>query len=203
MVFSDLLSAVINEEDAFQHIWFAGEFQTPPPFSYQVNFPRLEIVLAGQYCNQLENQQHQICEVVATTGDAIFIPANSWNKPSWDSTCSVLSMLFGKRQLGFSFVSKRQGESHFYDVQKHSVPTRTGYAIDNIIEALTSLAREPYQQPMDQYLLKALLEYANTLIHRAEQQEGDHAHDLFQTICVYIQENFHRWPQPQSHCRPL
>ncbi len=33
---------------------------------------------------------------------------NGWNKPLWTTDCSVLSLLFGKRQLGFSLVSKRR-----------------------------------------------------------------------------------------------
>lgn len=192
MVFSDLISAIVDEEDALQRIWFAGEFQTPPPFSYQVNFPRVEIVLTGEYLNQIEDQQHHLRHIAATPGDAIFIPANSWNTPNWDTTCSVMSMLFGKRQLGFSFVSKRKEDAHFYDVQKYSVPTRTGYAIDNILEALTSLARERHQQPMDKHLLLALLEYSNTMLQHQVQSEQNRGQDLFQTICIYIQENFHR-----------
>ncbi|MBO0236958.1 AraC family transcriptional regulator, partial [Vibrio parahaemolyticus] len=83
--------------------------------------------------------------------------ANCWNKPNWDTDCSVLSMLFGRRQLGLSFVSKRKGEANFYDIQKHSIQTRSGFAIDNILEALSSLARENHKKPMDELLLQALL----------------------------------------------
>lgn len=52
-----------------------------------------------------------ISDAYRGSGDAIFIPPNCWNKPDWDTDCSVLSILFGRRQLGLSLVSKRKGEA--------------------------------------------------------------------------------------------
>ncbi|MEF1261457.1 AraC family transcriptional regulator, partial [Vibrio harveyi] len=137
MIFHDLISSVLNEREPFHNIWFAGDFHTPPEFSYQVNFPRLELVLSGEYINEMESHDRKVTHIVAKSGDAIFIPPNCWNKPDWDTDCSVLSILFGRRQLGLSLVSKRKGEASFYDIQKHSIQTRSGFAIDNILEALS------------------------------------------------------------------
>ncbi len=193
MIFHDLISAVLNEREPFHNIWFAGDFHTPPEFSYQVNFPRLELVLYGEYINEMESHERKVTNIVAKKGDAIFIPPNCWNKPDWDSDCSVLSILFGRRQLGLSFVSKRKGEANFYDIQKHSIQTRSGFAIDNILEALSSLARENTKKPMDELLLQALLQYAKTMLDApVDQQSQNRVQDLYQGICIYIQENFHR-----------
>ncbi len=192
MIFDDLISSVLNERESFHHIWFAGDFHTPPEFSYQVNFPRLELVLGGEYINEMESHDRKVTKIIAKAGDAIFIPANCWNKPNWDTDCSVLSMLFGRRQLGLSFVSKRKGEANFYDIQKHSIQTRSGFAIDNILEALSSLARENYKKPMDELLLQALLQYTQTMLNAPTEQPQNRVQDLYQGICIYIQENFHR-----------
>ncbi|HHX8268820.1 TPA: helix-turn-helix transcriptional regulator [Vibrio diabolicus] len=193
MIFHDLISAVLNEREPFHNIWFAGDFHTPPEFSYQVNFPRLELVLDGEYINEMESHDRKVTHIVAKKGDAIFIPPNCWNKPDWNTDCSVLSILFGRRQLGLSLVSKRKGEANFYDIQKHSIQTRSGFAIDNILEALSSLARENTKKPMDELLLQALLQYAKTMLDSpVEQQSHSRVQDLYQGICIYIQENFHR-----------
>lgn len=192
MLFDDLISVILNEREPFHNVWFAGDFHTPPEFSYQVNFPRLELVLDGEYINQMESHDRKVTQIVAKPGDAIFIAANCWNKPNWDTDCSVLSMLFGRRQLGLSFVSKRKGESNFYDIQKHSIQTRSGFAIDNILEALSALARETNKSPMDELLLQALLEYAKTMLIVPVEQSQNRVKDLYQGICIYIQENFHR-----------
>nr|WP_086937580.1 AraC family transcriptional regulator [Thaumasiovibrio occultus] len=192
MIFHDLISSVLAEREPFHHIWFAGDFHTPPKFSYQVNFPRLELVLDGEYINEIEDHERKVTQITAKAGDAIFVPPNCWNKPQWDTDCSVLSILFGRRQLGLSFVSKRKGDTGFYDIQKHSIQTRSGFAIDNILEALSSLARESHKKPMDELLLQALLQYCNTMLEKPVEQPQSRVQDLYQGICIYIQENFHR-----------
>ena len=192
MIFDSLISSVLNERESHHSIWFAGDFHTPPEFSYQVNFPRLELVLDGEYINEMESHDRKVTHIVAKTGDAIFIPSNSWNKPDWDTNCSVLSILFGRRQLGLSFVSKHKGESTFYDIQKYSIQTRSGFAMDNILGALNSLARENHKKPMDELLLQALLQYTLVMLNAPAEQPQNRVQDLYQGICIYIQENFHR-----------
>ncbi|WP_087018560.1 AraC family transcriptional regulator [Thaumasiovibrio subtropicus] len=190
-VFHALLETLVAERDSFNRIWFANDELTPPEFSYQVNFPRLELVVSGEYVNALE-EHGEINEVRVLGGDALYIPPNCWNKPRWETDCSVLSLLFGRRQLGFSLVSKAKDQSGFYDVQKHSVQTRTGHAIDHILEALNALAKEPKQKPMDEHLLLALLSYAHSMLAAPGESVKKRSENLYQGICIYIQENFHR-----------
>ncbi|MCW8329183.1 AraC family transcriptional regulator [Photobacterium sp. SDRW27] len=191
-VFHDLIDTLLSEREHFNRIWFAGDQLTPPPFSYQVNFPRLELVISGEYINELEDPDHGISEVKIMAGDAIYIPPNSWNKPNWDTDCSVLSLLFGRRQLGFSLVSKTKDQTNFHDIQKHSIQTRTGHAIDHILSALNALSKEPLQQPMDEHLLLALMSYCQSMLSVPTSSAKKRSEDLYQGICIYIQENFHR-----------
>jgi AraC-like DNA-binding protein len=192
MMFHNLISSVLSERESSNKIWFAGDFHNPPKISYQVNFPRLELVLDGEYINEMENHEHAIKRIKAKAGDAIFVPPNCWNKPDWDTDCSVLSMLFGRRQLGLSLVSKRKGEVGFFDIQKHSIQTRSGFALDNILEALNSLARETIKKPTDELLLQALLQYSKVMLEAPIEESHNRVQDLYQGICIYIQENFHR-----------
>ncbi|MGR6838192.1 helix-turn-helix transcriptional regulator [Aliivibrio wodanis] len=194
LVFNTVLEALLSERESFNQIWFAGDKVTPPSCCYQVNFPRLELVISGEYLNQIEDPDIGITEVKIMAGDALYIPPNCWNKPDWSEDCSVLSLLFGRRQVGFSLVSKRKGEEGFYDVQKYSIQTRTGHAIDNILEALNALAREPNKNQIDEYLLLALLSYSKTMLGEPNEviSPKKRSEDLYQGICIYIQENFHR-----------
>jgi len=194
LVFNTVLEALLSEREKFNRIWFAGDKVTPPPCCYQVNFPRLELVISGEYLNQIEDPEIGITDVKIMAGDALYIPPNCWNKPDWSEDCSVLSLLFGRRQVGFSLVSKRKGESGFYDVQKYSIQTRTGHAIDNILEALNALAREPNKKHIDEYLLLALLSYSKAMLGEPNEliSPKKRSEDLYQGICIYIQENFHR-----------
>ncbi|SKA60998.1 AraC family transcriptional regulator [Enterovibrio nigricans] len=191
-VFHLLLDNLLSESEHVSRIVFARDQVTPPQFSYQVNFPRVELVLSGEYPNLLESEDKSINEVVLTQGDVLYVPPNSWNKPNWDTDCSVLSLLFGKRQLGFSLVGKAKKQPGFYDVQKHSIQTRTGHSIDHMLNALNMLAKEPVQAPMDSYLLKALMSYCQTMLTAPVASSRNRVEDLYQGICIYIQENFHR-----------
>ena len=60
VVFHDLLEVLLSERESVNRIWFAGDALTPPQFSYQVNFPRLELVLSGEYINQIEDPKQGI-----------------------------------------------------------------------------------------------------------------------------------------------
>ncbi|MDG3085332.1 AraC family transcriptional regulator [Vibrio hannami] len=191
MMFHDLVSAILEDRRPSHNIWFAGDFHTPAPFSYQVNFPRLELVLEGCYINKMESSENRVTKINATAGDAIFIPPNCWNYPYWNTDCSVLSILFGRRQLGLSLVSKRKDEKTFFDVQKHSIRTNSGAALDNVLMALNSLSSEHDKKPMDELLLQTLLQYCKKMLEHSEEPSRDRVRDLYQQICVYIQENYH------------
>ncbi|WP_375748243.1 helix-turn-helix transcriptional regulator [Vibrio sp. HN007] len=192
VVFHDLIETLVSERENFSRIWFASDQLEPPQFSYQVNFPRLELVMSGEYPNKIEDPEQGIVDIKVLSGDALFIPPNCWNKPDWDTDCSVLSLLFGRRQLGFSLVTKNRDETGFVDVRKHSIQTRTGHAIDHILEALNALAKEKRKNPMDEHLLLSLLSYAQSMISDPVYSAKKRSEDLYQGICIYIQENFHR-----------
>lgn len=53
LVFNTVLEALLAERESFNQIWFAGDKVTPPACCYQVNFPRLELVISGEYRNQI------------------------------------------------------------------------------------------------------------------------------------------------------
>tara|TARA_R110001583_G_scaffold112917_4_gene263116 strand:+ start:3827 stop:4672 length:846 start_codon:yes stop_codon:yes gene_type:complete len=189
-IFHDLLTKTLSETGNLKQIIFAADNLTPPLLSYQVNFPRLEIVINGQYSNQIESAKQEVINVTLAVGDVLYIPPNCWNKPTWDNDCTVLSLLFGRRQVGFSLVSKKKAEKGFYNIRKHSVQTRTGHAIDHIIDALNSLAFEATKSPMDKYLLLSLMSYSQSMISIQANSAQKRSEDLYQGICIYIQEHF-------------
>ncbi|MFM4710588.1 helix-turn-helix transcriptional regulator [Aeromonas veronii] len=191
IIFTQLLDGFLSEGGGFEKVLFASDKGVPPCFSYQVNFPRLELVFSGHYLNQIWSPEGDVQSVQMGPREAMYIPPNGWNKPDWDNDCSVLSLLFGKRQIGFSLVSKHKGDTGFFDVQKHSIQAGAGRALDHILLSLNTLAQEPIRAPMDNHLLQALLSYSLQLLVESESGRP-RGSDLFHGICIYIQENFHR-----------
>ena len=191
-IFINLLNAILSEQEALNQILFAGDHEAPPTNTYQVNFPRLDIVFKGMYENTIENHYQEIETIPLMMGDALFIQSNAWNKPNWENECSVLSILFGKNQLGLSLVSKKSQPQNVFDVVKHSVPLRTGQALDDILNALSRLAYEKNKQPMDKFLILALLSNCREIINCPLENSQRRSQDIFKSICIYVQKNFHK-----------
>src|SRR4051812_4193781 len=88
-----------------RRVHMAGGCTVPPQLAYLVNSPRLSIILAGEDLMDIE-QQGKAAVIAVKGGDAVFVPANCWNRPAWSRRVKVLTFLFGKRQTGASLVSQ-------------------------------------------------------------------------------------------------
>jgi AraC-like DNA-binding protein len=192
--FTFLFDAVLSEQSSLSNVYCASGHNSPPEECYQVSFPRLELVFKGNYENAIEDSTGRVLHKNLKAGDALFIPANAWNKPNWQQECSVLSLLFGTSQLGFSLVSKHANDEGFYDVIKHSVPRHPGSPVEHILAALTALN---YQESSDntvtlKALILALVGASKTLVDRPKLKVKNRSEELYKSICIYVQENFHK-----------
>lgn len=93
---SYLLSRLINGPLSLRQIYFASSNGPVPDLAYQVDFPRLEIVLEGEFVDTGAG-------ATLVPGDVLYVPAGGWNFPQWQAP-PTFSVLFGKQQLGFSVV---------------------------------------------------------------------------------------------------
>lgn len=94
---SYLLSRLINGPLSLRQIYFASSNGPVPDLAYQVDFPRLEIVLEGEFVDTGAG-------ATLVPGDVLYVPAGGWNFPQWQAPATTFSVLFGKQQLGFSVV---------------------------------------------------------------------------------------------------
>lgn len=94
---SYLLSRLINGPLSLRQIYFASSNGPVPDLAYQVDFPRLEIVLEGEFIDTGAG-------AALVPGDVLYVPADGWNFPQWQAPATTFSVLFGKQQLGFSVV---------------------------------------------------------------------------------------------------
>jgi AraC-like DNA-binding protein len=169
-------------------VHIAGGSTSPPVMSYLVNFPRISVILAGE--DQMEIERGgKACQFNIKKGEAVFVPANCWNKPAWSRRVKVLTMLFGKRQTGISLVSQgsRGGvqtaiKTHFHRPVEGPVP--------GILDALLNLPANSPSNPTDCLLVEALLYSCLKLLREPVGHTGGKADKTFQNICMYLQENF-------------
>src|SRR5690349_2494277 len=119
-------------QNPVREVLVCGRQVHPPPVSHVVTFPRLEIPFKGTYENQLE-QNGGIETLQLEAGCALFAPPNCWNYPTWKRKVSVLSLLFGKKQLGISLVTAKGPGAPQLIANKFAMPAPVNGPIPHIL----------------------------------------------------------------------
>ena len=174
---------------SLDQVFVCGRQLHPPLFSHVVTFPRLEIPLKGGYENRIE-QDEKIETICLEPGAALFIPPNCWNFPTWERKVEVMSLLFGKKQLGVSIVSAKGPKTPQLVANKFAVPAPVSGPIPHILEAMLELAaaREPAAAILD--LTRALLQCVERLVHESPAKAENRGQSFFERVCVYLQGNY-------------
>jgi AraC-like DNA-binding protein len=182
------------------HVFIGGDAVDPPPNSFQVPFPRLELVLDGVYSNTLCNARGERYTADLTAGSCLFLPSNSWNQPEWDGDVTVMSLLFGNLHLGLSYVTWNQASGSFRDVEKRSSFLPGGTPVYAMVDALTAFQLE--RQGGSSFVrlqVRALVEYAMELIAHPPTEDVSRPNLLYQDVCSYILENCHKPAMTRDH----
>jgi len=174
-----------------RRIVFGFNTVAPPRGCFQVPFPRLELVLAGTYRNTVCTAAGATDQRVLSAGDALFIPADCWNLPAWDSDVQVLSLLFGAKHLGVSLVVWSAEKAEFSSVDKRSCLVPGNSPLYRMVDAVSSFQSEG--ETVTSYgrlQANALLEYTKILLQNPSQGEERQSSALYRAVCTYVEENF-------------
>lgn len=162
----------------------------PPLLSHVVTFPRLEIPLKGNYENQFE-QHGNIQTLSLVPGTALFAAPNCWNLPTWQRKVEVMSLLFGKKQLGISIVTAKGPDAPQLLANKFAIPTPVHGPIPHLLDAMLELhsAREPWK--IFPELARALIQCVQRLVLESPTAETEsRGQGFFERVCVYLQSNY-------------
>lgn len=168
-----------------RQVVFAGNKIPPPLMAFAVHFPRLTILVEGDYRTQLE-QNRSIVDLTLKPGQAIFIPPNCWDKPDMNAPSVALHFLFGKRHTGISLVTSNKN----VQAAKIALPHTLAGPEQKILDAILELRQLNTQFNAFHHLVMALLACYTHTLKNVDQPTSKHSHLLFQEICVYIQEHF-------------
>jgi AraC-like DNA-binding protein len=173
-----------------RHVHFGDGTTAPPPLAYVTNFPRLSLPLAG--CHAMEIAQSGRNETIKPVrGHAVFVPAHAWNKPDWTGRVEVLTFLFGVKQIGISLVRHQGGSQVPASAVKASVHGGYDVPTHSILATLMVLAADRGKGPLARLSTEALLHACLRLLKAPLQQSPRKAIRTYETICLYVQENFH------------
>lgn len=177
-------------ETRVRHVHFGDETTAPPPLAYVTNFPRLSLPLSG--CHAMQLAQGGRTEMIKPVcGHAVFIPDHAWNKPDWTGRVDVLTFLFGVKQVGISLVRHKGGSEVPPTAVKASVHGGYDVPTHSILAALMVLAADRSKGPLARLLTESLLHACLRLLKTPPTQRPRKAIRTYESICLYVQENFH------------
>ena len=177
-------------ETRIRRVHFGDGTTVPPPLAYVTNFPRLSLPLAG--CHTMEVADGGRTEIIKPVrGHAVFIPDHAWNRPDWTGHVDVLTFLFGVKQIGISLVRHKGGSQVPPTAVKASVHGGYDVPTHSILAALMVLAADHSKGPLARLLTESLLHACLRLLKSPQKQMPRKAIRTYESICLYVQENFH------------
>jgi AraC-like DNA-binding protein len=172
-------------------VHFSDGSTVPPPLAYVTNFPRLSIPIAG--CDRMQIARSGRTETISPIrGHAVFVPDHAWNKPDWSEPLEVMTFLFGVKQIGISLVQHKGGwQAQPLAVKAH---VHSGYDVPthSVLAALMVLATDHANGALSRLLTQSLLYACLRLLKTPKKHVPRKAIRTYESICLYVQENFHR-----------
>lgn len=180
---SHLLARLINGPSPLRQVYFASTANATPELAHQVDFPRLEIVLEGEFTDR------GVAGASATLQpcDVLFVPAGGWNFPQWLAPVTILSILFSKQQLVFNVV-QWDGKQYQNLVKQHVA--RRGPRIGSfLLQTLNEIQMQPQEQQTARLIVASLLSHCRDLLG-SQIQTASRSQALFEAIRDHIDEHY-------------
>jgi AraC-like DNA-binding protein len=170
-------------------VFVCGHHLDPPLYSHVVNFPRLEIPLAGCYENWIEKDGKMVT-VRLRPGTALFAAPNCWNLPTWRLNVDLMSLIFGKKHLGISLVKARGPDVQKLVAGKFSTAWPLNGPLPPMLEALVEL--QAAGGPPEAFVAqsRALISCVRELIRQPSAPTGSRAQSLLELLYVYLQSHY-------------
>jgi AraC-like DNA-binding protein len=173
-----------------RQVHFGDGTTAPPPLAYVTNFPRLSLPLSG--CHTMEIARSGRTETIKPVrGHAVFVPDHAWNKPDWTGRVDVLTFLFGVKQIGISLVRHKGGAQVPPTAVKASVQGGYDVPTHSILSTLMVMAADHSKGPLARLSTESMLHACLRLLKSPQAQRPRKAVRTYESICLYVQENFH------------
>lgn len=178
--FADLFSGLVLNPQLLGRVWFASQPASLPVGSLCIDFPRLDIVLRGEYGNLLEAKQQRLVE-----GEMLFIPARAANLPVNNKPVMLLSQVFAPTWLGLSFYDSRT-TSLLHPARQIQLPSLQRGEGEAMLTALTHLSRSPLEQNIIQPLVLSLLHLCRSVVNMPPGNSQPRGDFLYHSICNWF-----------------
>ncbi|WP_207767621.1 helix-turn-helix transcriptional regulator [Lelliottia aquatilis] len=182
--FADLFSGLVLNPQQLGRVWFAHCHATLPAGCFSIEWPRLDVVLRGEYGNRLVAEQKVIGQ-----GEMLFIPAGAANMSAFEKPTMLLSIVFAPSWLSLAFLDSRSGQP-VYPQRKIELPHPERGECAAMLMALTHLSASPQDQAIIQPLTLSVLHWCRKVVSARPEPGLSRGDFLYQSICNWVQENY-------------
>ncbi len=182
--FADLLAGLVLNPQQLGRVWFARRSATLSADGVSMEWPRLEVVLRGEYGNGLIVEQKQISQ-----GEMLFLPAHAANVPVFKKQAMLLSIVFAPSWLGLHFHDARKNDAGIAQ-RKMVLPHPERGERTAILMALTHLSASPQDQAIIQPLMLSLLHWCRKVVSTLPEAGVSRADFLYQSVCHWVQDHY-------------
>lgn len=187
---NNTLTKLVNGQMKINHIYFADNSNAPTLQAFQLDFPKIEIVLEGTQQIQLTDNAGNIIHKTLSAHDLLYTVVHSWNKPILEEPVTTLTILFAKQQINLSL--RHWNGNQFTSYGQINTLRRGPRVGAFIIQALAELTW--HNQPSENnqtahFLIQSLL--SNTLdLLNVNVETASKTASIFQAIRQYIDTHF-------------
>lgn len=181
------LSLLLDDTNGIREVVFSGETTTPLPMAYQVNFPRLELVIDGCIEMVVGGDTDSVKTFVQHPHIALFIPADGWNKPEWKNPVTTLSLLFSKQQIGFSLA--HWNGKNFEILNKQHITIAKSRICELLLQLLSELSIQSELAGTALNSIKALVSFTIESLKNTENKYS-RGYALFDAVRNFIEKNY-------------
>ncbi len=182
--FADLLAGLVLNPQQLGRVWFARRSAALSADGVSMEWPRLEVVLRGEYGNGLIVEQKQISQ-----GEMLFLPAHAANVPVFKKQAMLLSIVFAPSWLGLHFHDARKNDAGIAQ-RKMVLPHPERGERTAILMALTHLSASPQDQAIIQPLALSLLHWCRKVVSTLPEAGVSRADFLYQSVCHWVQDHY-------------
>ncbi|WP_025122442.1 MULTISPECIES: AraC family transcriptional regulator [unclassified Serratia (in: enterobacteria)] len=184
--FSELLSGLALNAQEIKPGHFGCQTVPAPQGEATIAFPRLLVVLRGEYPIWGEGER----PVTLEHGDTLWLPAHSWHQPCWGKDVLLLSILFAPAWLGFQLIDHRVAKAGPQRLRQIEVPQQNAGELEHIIQALNYLSARAHEPQIGRHLILSLLFVCRAQIATPLADKVTRSQFLYKSICMYIQDNY-------------
>ncbi len=146
------------------------------------------MVLIGEL--EMEVGSHLGVETHCTLqqGEAMYLPAQSWNKPLWNKPVVTLTVMAGKQSFGMSLLS--WDGKQFDSATKESVLRRGPRVGTFILNTLEELMKQPDSHHTKCLMIGALFSHIVDLIEKPLETPSK-SHALYEAVKEYLEQHYY------------